>query len=113
MSEDNPSSLPPTTTAEQNLASLGERDSQDAVRAGQRQINLMWETTQRTVALGVIGSALAVSVILAIGGEFLGTVDTQLAAIVFLFGVANLVTGFYFGRTNHQRRSGDGDYVGR
>jgi len=27
---------------------------------------------------------------------------------VFLFGVANLVTGFYFGRTNHQRTGGIG-----
>jgi hypothetical protein len=43
----------------------------------------------------------------------MGSIEVQLAAIVFLFGVANLVTGFYFGRTNHQRSGGvGGDLAG-
>ena len=88
---------PPTTTAEENLKS-----------AGQRAINLVWETTQMKIALSVIWSALLVSVILAVGGKLLGSADIQLAAVVFIFGVANLVTGFYFGRTNHQRSGGIG-----
>ena len=65
------------------------------------------------IALSVIWAALAISAVLAIFGKWLGTPDMQLAAIVFLFGVANLVTGFYFGRTNHQRSGGvGGDFAG-
>lgn len=91
----------PTTTA-----------AQDMVTAGQRTINLIWENTQMKVALSVIWAALLVSAILAVAGKILGTPDLQLAAIVFLFGVANLVTGFYFGRTNHSRTGGVGQKDG-
>lgn len=87
--------LPPATTSEQ-----------DRKTASQREINLVWETTQMKVALSVIWASLTVGSLLAVGGMWLGTPDVQLAAIVFLFGVANLVTGFYFGRTNHTRVSG-------
>lgn len=55
------------------------------------------------VALSVIWIALGVAAILSIFGRQLGSAEVQLAAVVFLFGVANLVTGFYFGRTNHSR----------
>lgn len=88
--------IAPTTTA-----------AEDLTKAGQRTINLIWENTQMKVALSVIWAALLVSGTLAVMGKWLGTPDLQLAAIVFLFGVANLVTGFYFGRTNHTRSSGD------
>ena len=86
----------PTTTVEQ-----------DKRTAGQRNINLIWETTQQRIALSVIWIALLVASVLAIAGIMLGTPDIQLAAVVFLFGVANLVTGFYFGRTNHARIGDD------
>ena len=92
----------PTTTEEE-----------DRVSAGQRAVNLIWETTQMRVALSVIWMALAVAGALSVFGKFLGSADIQLAAVVFLFGVANLVTGFYFGRTNHQRTGGVGQMVGR
>lgn len=82
--------------------------AEDLVTAGQRTINLIWETTQMRVALSVIWAALLVSAVLAVAGKILGTPDLQLAAIVFLFGVANLVTGFYFGRTNHTKVGGVG-----
>jgi small basic protein len=88
---------PPTTTAEQ-----------DRVTAGQRAVNLIWETTQMKIALSVIWGALLAAISLAIFGKYLGSPDLQLAAVVFIFGVANLVTGFYFGRTNHQRSGGVG-----
>lgn len=78
----------------------------DPVSANQRAVNLIWESTQMKIALSVIWAALVVAAILAIGGKMTGTPDVQLAAVVFLFGVANLVTGFYFGRTNHQRIGG-------
>jgi len=75
---------------------------------GQRRINLLWENTQMKVALSVIWASLAVAALLASFGRWVGSPDLQLAAVVFLFGVANLVTGFYFGRTNHQRIGGVG-----
>lgn len=90
--------IAPTTTA-----------AEDLTKAGQRAINLIWENTQMKVALSVIWASLVVSSALAVMGKWLGTPDLQLAAIVFLFGVANLVTGFYFGRTNHQRTGGVGE----
>ena len=63
---------------------------------------------KRRYYLTAVGSAT-----LGVLGKYLGTPDLQLAAIVFLFGVANLVTGFYFGRTNHQRTGGiGGDQAG-
>lgn len=83
-------------------------EEQDRTTASQRTINLIWENTQMKVALSVIWSSLGVSAGLSIFGKWLGTPDMQLAAIVFLFGVANLVTGFYFGRTNHTRSGGVG-----
>jgi len=94
--------LDPKTTAEE-----------DRKTASQREVNLVWEMTQMKIALSVIWASLVVSATLAVMGRWLGTPDMQLAAIVFLFGVANLVTGFYFGRTNHQRTGGiGGDYAG-
>lgn len=90
------------------LQAAGVREA-DALRTqSQRLINLVWETTQRQVALAVIGGALMVAGSLAVFGRWLGSADLQLAAVVFLFGVANLVTGFYFGRTNHARVGGVG-----
>lgn len=116
--------VPATTTIEQNLQTAGERlalrttapattEEQDRATASQRVVNLIWETTQMKIALSVIWGSLAVAGSLAIFGKFLGSPDVQLAAVVFLFGVANLVTGFYFGRTNHARTGGvGGDLAG-
>jgi len=101
MTEEDSGLRAPTTTAEQ-----------DRKTAGQRQINLIWENTQMKVALSVIWASLSVAAVLSVLGKWLGQPDVQLAAIVFLFGVANLVTGFYFGRTNHARSGGvGGDHV--
>lgn len=91
------------------MAEVTEKEVETQLRtAGQRAINLIWETTQMKVALSVIWGALVVSTSLAIFGQWLGAPDLQLAAVVFIFGVANLVTGFYFGMTNHQRMGGTG-----
>lgn len=94
---DNTASVPATTTAEQ-----------DRVTGSQRAVNLIWESTQMRIALSVIWASLLVATVLALFGSWLGSPDIQLAAVVFVFGVANLVTGFYFGRTNHQRTGGIG-----
>jgi hypothetical protein len=82
----------PTTTEEQDRTSAGQRKTSDT-----------WEETQRQIALSVVWAAVSVSGWLAVMAR---TESVQTAALVFLFGVANLVIGFYFGRTNHQKVGG-------
>jgi hypothetical protein len=84
--------LPPTTTREEDRHS-----------AGQRLVNITWENTQRLIALSVTWVSLSIAAWLAMMGA---TESVQTAALVFVFGVANLVIGFYFGRTNHTRVGG-------
>ena len=84
--------LKPTTTIEEDKHS-----------ASQREVNKTWENTQKLIALSVTWVSLMVAGWLAIMGA---TESVQTAALVFVFGVANLVIGFYFGRTNHQRVGG-------
>lgn len=91
-------SVSPTTTVEQDLRT-----------AGQRKINLIWEDTQRVIALFVVGVACTVSayvVVLAVskGQE---TNALVLAAFTLLSNIGFLVAGFYFGRTNHARIGDD------
>ncbi len=83
--------LPPTTTAEQNR-----------VTVGQRRVNLIWEVTQALIAVAVTGSTLYVSAQLALKE------NGQAAAFLLLSNAFFLVVGFYFGRTNHQRTGGVG-----
>jgi len=103
--------LSPTSTAEEDRSALARETQFENRAAGQRQINLIWEQTQMRVALSVIWTSLLAAFVLSTLGKYVGTLDVQLAAIVFLFGVANLVTGFYFGRTNHTRTGGIGGGV--
>jgi len=96
-----PGSIAPTTTAEQNLVS-----------AGQRRVNLIWEYTQSAIAIGVTLATLSASVTLILRS------DANVAAFVLLSNAFFLVVGFYFGRTNHQRTGGVGargvsEYEGR
>jgi len=81
--------IAPTTTAEQNLST-----------AGQRRVNLIWEFTQSAIAILVTLATLIVSVVLTLRAE------PNLAATVLLSNAFFLVVGFYFGRTNHQRVGG-------
>lgn len=85
---------------------------EDRHSAGQRSINRLWEFTQAAIALAITTVALWVAAYTALRKP---TADTQVqvAASVFIYGVANLVIGFYFGRTNHQRSGGvGGEYAG-
>lgn len=93
--------LAPTTTEEQ-----------DTVTAGQRKINLIWEQTQRAIAIfsvfsGILINALVIGLILTLAKEM--TVN-QLAIISmclqFINLTAGIVIGFYFSRTNHQKTGG-------
>jgi hypothetical protein len=73
---------PATTTVEENLHT-----------ASQRRVNMIWETTQAVVAVGIVGANIAAAFLLP---------DDQ----VVLNNAFFLVIGFYFGRTNHQRLGG-------
>lgn len=73
--------LSPTTTAEENLHSLG-----------QRRVNLVWESTQSLIALAVTGATLYAAI---------NSIDSAVLSNAFF-----LVVGFYFGRTNHTRVGG-------
>lgn len=90
------------------LAAAAQREAAILRSEGQRNVNIIWESTQMKVALSVTWGSLVVAGSLSIFGHWLGGPDLQLASMVFLYGVANLVTGFYFGRTNHARQGGVG-----
>src|SRR6185436_4624900 len=108
-------SLSPNTTAQEDLTT-----------AGQRAINLIWETTQSRIALfviviGFLVNALVIIVLLVTSREI--TVN-QLAVISICLQFINLtggiVIGFYFSRTNHAAIGGIGykknqsqEYIGR
>lgn len=81
-------SLPPTTT-----------EQEDMVTAGQRKVNLIWEYTQAFIAiLTVIVSLVAA----------LWAMSQNREVSAFLSFIAGNVVGFYFSRTNHQAIGGTG-----
>ena len=85
--------------------------------AGQRRVNILWERTQAVIAVSVTGSALIASILL-VRWTLVITDPTQqvhplfasmvTGAFVLLSNLANLVIGFYFGRSNHARTGGIG-----
>lgn len=98
-------SLPATTTMQE-----------DMVTAGQRHINLMWEGTQKNIALWVTCVALAVCATLIVYAET--PEPLRLMAFTTLSNVFFAVTSVYFTRTNHTKIGGIGNkpgeaYVGR
>lgn len=95
----------PQTTA-RSVAAKASVDAEMLRTEDQRRISGIWERTQQVIALSVVLTSLFVSAYLAIqpGGN---------SSYVFLASVANLVIGFYFGRTNHQRVGGAGPFEGR
>lgn len=88
-------SKPATTTFEQNLTS-----------AGQRNINVMWEGTQKNIALMVVAFALLVlSYLIVVPGI---TTELKLVALSTISNVLFAVTSVYFTRTNHTKTGGVG-----
>lgn len=83
----------PTTTAEQDLRS-----------AGQREINLIWERTQAGIAITVVGANILYIFILVFVKDITSTATN---AAVLLSNAFFLIVGFYFGRTNHARIGDD------
>lgn len=96
---------PADTTAQttaKTVASSVKADADILRTEDQRRISGMWERTQQIIALSVVEATLLVILIQVARGD--PDVKTALA---ILFGLANLVIGFYFGRTNHQKVGGD------
>lgn len=89
-------------------------EQQDLTKAGQRNINLMWETTQAKIALiCIIGSTIInFIVILAMLVMLNDITPAKVAVISAGLGSTNLtvgvILGFYFGRTNHDKTGGVG-----
>ncbi len=75
--------LPPTTTAQQ-----------DVVTAGQRRINLIWEVTQSLISLIITVAVVYCAV---------KTITSEVLTNAFF-----LIVGFYFSRTNHSAIGGVG-----
>lgn len=92
--------LPPKTTLQEDL-----------VAAGQRRINLIWESTQAAISIMVVAANMIVAV-------YDGLVPAHIEFPVILSTSLFLVVGFYFSRTNHSAIGGVGpkraiDYEGR
>lgn len=89
---------------------LAGESAAELVSHGQRRINLIWERTQAIIALSVVEVSLLVGVFMVVRDSATGAVpeagSAASLAFVFLASVANLVIGFYFGRTNHERIGG-------
>jgi hypothetical protein len=87
-----PTTIDPTTTAEQ-----------DRVTAGQRRINRVWEFTQSVVSLLVVFTT-AVGVLVRVFHPAATALPAEWWTIV------GLVIGFYFSRTNHTKTGGVTSY---
>lgn len=90
--------MPPTTTAQEDLTSLG-----------QRHINRVWEYTQAFIAVFVVVTSTISAMVASHQGK-------EVSA--FLAFICGSVVGSYFSRTNHQSIGGVGpkpkqEYVGR
>lgn len=80
----------PTTTAEQNLTTHG-----------QRRINLIWEITQAIIAVVVTLGTLAISAAMVLRGS-----DSSATAFLLLSNAFFMIVTSYFQRTNHTRTGG-------
>lgn len=94
------------STSERALKAKATRLSDAEVLAVERhqKINLIWEYTQAYMAILVITTVLGSATYIAVT-----TKDDakRNVALAFMIGLANLVAGFYFGRTNHTRPTGE------
>lgn len=91
--------VPPTEAAQEIQATRASEAEQLAVSRHQK-INLIWEYTQAYMAILVVTTVLLTCAYIAITTRDDGK---RTAALLFMTGLANLVAGFYFGRTNHTR----------
>lgn len=76
----------------------------DRTTAGQRAINLKWESTQQQIAIvvsyGTVGTCAGII--------FFGPPDLKVPAFTLLSSICMVVLATYFQRTNHQKIGGVG-----
>jgi hypothetical protein len=84
-------SIAPTTTAQEDITT-----------AGQRKVNLIWEYTQATIAIAVVFANLIMGLVFGINKTAAGDYPFVLSSSLFL------IVGFYFSRTNHAAIGGVG-----
>lgn len=88
-------------------------EEEQAVTAGQREVNMMWERTQSLIARVTVFSSIILDGSLCISVIFsIELTANQLALINLCLQPINLITGivigFYFSRTNHTAIGGTG-----
>lgn len=89
-------------------------EEEQSVTAGQRVVNLMWETTQAKIAVVTVFSSIAINSILCLTVVFMNlqVTNNQMAVISLCIQPITLTTGivigFYFSRTNHTAIGGTG-----
>ena len=96
-----PGERPTVSQANMETADQARREAKVLLTAGQRRVNLIWESSQALIALLVVfTTCLGIAI----------TLIWDLAGATFppeWWTIVGLVIGFYFGRTNHAR-VGDG-----
>lgn len=95
--------VPPTEAAQEIKATRASEAEILAVMRHQK-INMIWEYTQAYMAILVITTVLGSATYIAITTKDDSKRDVALS---FMIGLSNLVAGFYFGRTNHTRPTGE------
>lgn len=89
-------------------------EQEDLVAHGQREINLIWETTQSHIARMAVYTGIGINVLVPIILLFIeGEIPTaKVAVIAACLGAVNttvgIIIGFYFSRTNHTAIGGVG-----
>ena len=79
-------------------------DAEKLAVSRHQRINLIWEYTQAYIATLVITTVLLTTCYIAVTTKDDGK---RTASLLFMTGLANRVAGFYFGRTNHSRPTGE------
>lgn len=89
-------------------------EEEDRVALGQRNINLIWETTQSRIALISIISSQVINIIVIMvllfkqgdtKSDVIAVITACIAAMNLTVGI---IIGFYFSRTNHSAIGGSG-----
>lgn len=95
--------LPTVTTQKgDTVATPTTTEEEDRNTAGQRQVSIMWEGTQRIIAIGfAYGSILICTYVI-----ILGPTDLKLAALTYILTMGATVNQSYFTRTNHTKVGG-------
>lgn len=95
----------PETEKAQEIKATRASDAEILAVMRHQRINMVWERTQAYMAIMVVTVVMIVCAYIALSSKY--PKEMRLAALVFLTNNAALVAGFYFGRTNHTRPTGE------